>query len=108
VRDAEAVADDVLIRVRDRRDREVILLARIWTDKILRDHPEMAGYLEAVMAVVRAPEHVEGDALPGRERVYRQDAGPSRGLLVVVSFEQQPGRVITALANRKDPKLWKP
>jgi hypothetical protein len=60
------------------------------------------------MAVVRAPEHVEGDALPGRERVYRQDAGPSRWLLVVVSFEQQPGRVITALANRKDPKLWKP
>jgi hypothetical protein len=37
------VADDVLISVRDRRDREVILLARIWTNKILRDHPEMAG-----------------------------------------------------------------
>ena len=46
--------------------------------------------------------------MPGRERLYRQGAGPSRWLLVVVSFEQQPGRVITALANRKDPKLWKP
>ena len=24
----------------------------------------------------------------------------------VVSFEQEPGRIITALANRKDPKLY--
>jgi hypothetical protein len=46
------VADDVLISVRDRRDRELIVLARIWTDKILRDHPEMAGYLGSPGIVV--------------------------------------------------------
>jgi hypothetical protein len=27
---------------------------------------------------------------------------------VVVSYEQEPARIITALANRKDPKTWKP
>jgi hypothetical protein len=27
---------------------------------------------------------------------------------VVVSYEQEPARIITALANRKDPKQWKP
>jgi hypothetical protein len=32
----------------------------------------------------------------------------SRWLLAVVSYEQQPGRIVTALANRKDPKQWTP
>jgi hypothetical protein len=108
MRDAEVVVDDeVLVSIRDREGREVVLLARIWTGKILRDHLEMAGHLTAVVQTVRDPQHIEPDAIPGRERLYRQGAGPSRWLLMVVSFEQQPGRVITALANRKDPKLWK-
>ena len=34
--------------------------------------------------------------------------GPSRWLMAVVSYEQEPARIITALANRKDPKTWKP
>jgi hypothetical protein len=28
--------------------------------------------------------------------------------MVVVSYEQQSARIISALANRKDPKRWKP
>jgi len=51
---------------------------------------------------------IELDALPGRTRFYRRDVSPSRWLLVVVSHEQEPARIITALANRKDPKGWKP
>ena len=102
------MADEALANVRDRHQREVVLLARIWASKILRDHPEMAGSLDAVLETIHKPEHVEPDSLPGRERLYRRDVGPSRWLMVVVSFEQQPGRVITALANRKDPKRWKP
>jgi hypothetical protein len=50
----------------------------------------------------------EPDALPARMRFYRRDVGPSRWLMAVVSYEQQPARIITALANRKDPKRWKP
>lgn len=48
------------------------------------------------------------DALPDRPRFYRRGVGPSRQLMAVVSYEQQPARIITALANRKDPKRWKP
>ncbi len=34
--------------------------------------------------------------------------GPSRWLLVVVSYEQEPARILTAVALRKDPKQWRP
>jgi hypothetical protein len=88
--------------------REVLLLARIWEDKITRDHPELVDHLAAVMETVAEPDHVEPDALPDRTRFYRRGAGPSRWLMAVVSYEQQPARIITALANRKDPPRWKP
>ena len=97
-----------MAQLTDREGREVVLLVRIWENKILRDHRELVGHLGAVLATVRAPDHGEPDSAPHRERLYRSAVGPSRWLLVVVSFEQKPGRVITALGNRKDPKLWKP
>jgi hypothetical protein len=87
---------------------EVVLLARIWENKIARDHPELSDHLDALMETVAKPDHVEPDVLPGRTRFYRRGVGPSRWLMAVVSYEQQPARIITALANRKDPKRWKP
>ena len=87
---------------------EVVLLARIWKEKIARDHPELVDHLDAVMETVAQPDHVEPDALPARTRFYRRNVGPSRWLMAVVSYAQQPARIITALANRKDPKRWKP
>jgi hypothetical protein len=87
---------------------EVVLLPRIWENKIARDHPELLDHLDAVMDTVAKPDHVEPDTLPDRTRFYRRDVGPSRWLMVVVSYAQQPARIITALANRKDPKRWKP
>jgi hypothetical protein len=94
--------------VNDRDGREVVLLARIWENKIARDHPELVDQLDAVMQTVAKPDHVEPDARPARTRYYRRNVGPSRWLMAVVSYEQQPARIITALANRKDPKRWKP
>jgi len=85
-----------------------VLLAGIRADKITRDHPELVDHLDAVIQIVARPDHVEPDALPDRTRFYRRNAGPSRWLMAVVSYEQQPARIITALANRKDPKRWKP
>lgn len=103
-----AEQETVLARTIDGDGREVVLLARIWEQKIARDHPELSGYPDAVVDVVARPNHVEADALPARTRYYRHAVGPSRWLLVVVSYEQEPGRIITAVANRKDPKQWKP
>jgi len=102
------VDESVLASVTDQSGREVVLLTRIWQDKIARDHPELAQYLEAVIETVAQPDHIEPDALPDRTRFYRHGVGPSRWLLAVVSYEQEPGRIITAVANRKDPKQWKP
>ena len=86
----------------------MVLLARIWDEKITRDHPELAGHLDAVLEAVSNPDHLEPDSWPDRKRFYRRNVGPSRWLLAVVSYEQQPARIITTLANRKDPKTWKP
>jgi hypothetical protein len=83
------------------------LLAATWHDKITRDPPEMAGYLDDVLDTVRRPDHIEPDPRPGRSRSYRRGVGPGRWLMVVVSFEQEPGRINTALATRRDPKQWK-
>lgn len=99
-------ARDVLAATVDPDGAGVVLLARIWQDKIARDHPELAHHLDAVMAAVAAPDHVEPDPLPARRRYYRRTTTPSRWLLVVVSYEQEPARIITAMALRKDPKSW--
>lgn len=101
-------SDSVLAQTTDPDGRVVVVLARVWEDKILRDHPELDGALELAMDTVQAPDHSEPDPRAGRQRYYRRRVGPSRWLLVVVSYEQEPGRVITALATRKDPKQWKP
>jgi hypothetical protein len=97
-----------LAEVRDPEGRVVVLLARIWNDKILRDHPELRAHLDKLTSTVAAPDHTEADRREGRLRYYRRSVGPSRWLLVVVSYEQQPGRIITAVATRKDPKRWNP
>jgi hypothetical protein len=101
-------ADDLLAELSDPDGRSMVLLARIWEDKVTRDHPELRAHLEHVLATVTTPDHAEPDPQARRRRYYRRRIGPSRWLLVVVSFEQQPGRIITAVATRKDPKRWKP
>jgi len=94
--------------VSDPDGNRVVLLVRIWEWKISLDHPELRDHLVELLEVVRAPDHVESDPLPGRRRYYRRNVGPSSWLLVVVSFEQEPARIITAMALRRDPKRWKP
>lgn len=100
--------DRPLAEITDPDGRSVALPARIWEGKIIRDHPELRGSLEQVIATVTAPDHVEPDPRETRQRYYRRGVGPSKWLMVVVSFEQELGRIITALALRKDPKQWKP
>jgi hypothetical protein len=88
--------------------RDVVLLMRIWEDKIALDHPELVDHLDDVIGTIGRPDHTEPDPLSNRTRFYRRNVGPSRWLMVVVSYEQEPARIVTALANRKDPKQWKP
>jgi hypothetical protein len=103
-----ATGDPRARTVTDPDGHEVVLLVRIWEEKIAHDHPELVNHLDAVTETVVRPDHVEPDALPARTRFYRRNVGPSRWLMAVVSYEQEPARIITAVANRRDPKRWKP
>ncbi|HVP02943.1 MAG TPA: hypothetical protein VMT10_10275 [Solirubrobacteraceae bacterium] len=96
-----------LADVRDPEGRPVALLARIWNEKIACDHPELAVHLDDVLLAVQQPDHIEPDRREARARHYRRAVGPSRWLLVIVSYEQEPARIVTALATRKDPRRWK-
>jgi CRISPR/Cas system endoribonuclease Cas6 (RAMP superfamily) len=91
----------------DPRGERVVLLPSVWTGKIVRDHPEVAAHLTAVLHVVATPDHVTPDPqIAARTRYYGHGVGPSRWLLVVVSYEQDPARIVSAFANRKDPRSW--
>jgi hypothetical protein len=103
-----AADEQVLAELADPDGRSVVLLERIWESKITRDHPELRDHLQEVLTTVEDPDHAEPDPRAERRRYYRRRLGPSRWLLAVVSYEQQPGRIITAVATRKDPKRWKP
>ncbi len=85
----------------------VVLTDTVWCGKIVRDHQEIAAYGPEVLRAVAAPDHVVPDPnFERRTRYYARGVGPSRWLLVVVSYEQTPARIVSAFANRKDPKSW--
>lgn len=91
----------------DREGKRVVVLAPLWRQKILRDHPELAAHLSDVLRAIAEPDHALADPVyEDRRRYYLRGAGPSRWLLVVVSYEQEPARVISAFGNRKDPRSW--
>lgn len=92
---------------RDPKGVRVVLPAPLWQEKILRDHPELAAHLGDVLRAIAEPDRVLPDPVyEGRCRHYLHGAGPSRWLLVVVSYEQDPARIISAFGNRKDPSSW--
>jgi hypothetical protein len=99
--------DEILAEATDRRGRRVVLLKRIWHEKVLVDHAEMAKFLGEVLIAVSRPTHVEADpAKRRRVRCFAHGVGASRWLQVVVSYEQEPARIISAFATRKDPPTW--
>jgi uncharacterized protein YuzE len=84
-----AAQDRVLAELTDPDGRSVVLLARIWENKITREHPELRDHLDQVVGTVAEPDHAEPDPRAQRRSYYRRRVGPSRWLLVVVSFEQR-------------------
>ncbi len=101
------MAADVAGEVKDPAGVRVVVPGELWRDKILRDHPELASHLDDVLRAVAEPDCVLPDPVyEERSRHYLRGAGPSRWMLVVVSYEQEPARVISAFGNRKDPRSW--
>jgi hypothetical protein len=91
----------------DPEGRRVVLAEAVWREKIVRDHPEIDTHMSDVLRAVTRPDHVAADPIfDARTRYYARGVGPSRWLLVVVSYEQVPARIVSAFANRKDPRSW--
>ena len=93
--------------------RRVVLFADTWHEHILdprAGHRELATHLDAVLATVSMPDHREPDPFERRERFYKEGVGPSRWLMVVVCFEQEPARIVTALGygHGRSPAGWMP
>ncbi len=85
----------------------VVLLARVWRGKVLLEHIELAAFEDDVLQAIRSADHIEVDPVyQERKRYFARDIGPSRWLLVVVSYEQVPARIISAFGHRKDPPTW--
>jgi len=61
-------------------------------------------HVDAIMATVSAPDLHRLDPWPVRERFYRQHLDLERWLRVVVDFNQDPGRVVTAIVQLNDPR----
>jgi hypothetical protein len=94
--------------VADPRGRPVVLDERLWQEKILRGHPEMLNHDQAVLHAVARPDHEVADPVfASRRRFYLRSVGPSNWLMVVVSYEQTPARIISAFGMRRGPKSWR-
>jgi hypothetical protein len=93
--------------LRDPDGNRVVISSAIWNRKVLDDHPELVLHFVEVLRAIAEPDHVAPDSKHARRRRhYVRDVGPSRWLLVVLSYEQVPARLISAFPNRKDPPSW--
>lgn len=102
-----AHSDEVFRETRDSTGDRVVLSGRVWHGKIVVDHPEMAPFVEEALRAVQSPDHSEPDPVRHqRRRCYSRGIGPSAWLVVIVSYEQEPARIVSAFANRKDPPTW--
>jgi hypothetical protein len=98
---------DLIGEALDPDGNRVVIPAALWHGKVLRRHADLAAHLPDVLRAIGAPDHAIPDpAFPYRRRHYLRSVGPSSWLMVVLSYEQEPVRLISAFANRKDPPLW--
>jgi hypothetical protein len=104
----EASDADLVGEARDIEGNRVVVTASVWRNKVLRVHPELSPLLNHVLRAIYSPNHVTADPkFDGRRRHFLRGAGPSRWLVVVLSYEQAPVRLISAFPRRKDPDSWK-
>jgi hypothetical protein len=92
---------DILAETKTPEGVRVVLFEDTWCEHITESgegHPEIEPYLEGVVTSVSNPDYREPDVRPSRERFYKHAAGPGSWLFVVVSFEREPARIVTAFA----------
>jgi hypothetical protein len=97
------MADALPAAAIDPEGRTVVLTAERW-GHITERHPELAAYQTEILDTVRTPSRHRPGPTPGEHWFYRENAGPSRWLKVVVRFESiDHGNILTAFARRSMP-----
>lgn len=107
----------VVLRCRDRWDREIVLTDRTWHRHVLSNHRELLDHLTGVERTIRRPQRVNHDKdHDDREVFYRRGVLPAPYdrdyLKVAVEFDRETGqgRVVTAFASETikagEPKRW--
>jgi hypothetical protein len=90
-------------QVRDPWGRIVVFDLRSRRHLERRSRYVLLDQIEAIIGAVRRPDHHELDLWPERERFYRQHLDGQRWLRVVVDFDDEPARIVTAIVQRYDP-----
>jgi hypothetical protein len=87
---------------RDPDGRRLELTRERWEHTLDR-HPDVEPYQAEILEAVRAPDRRLAGRRKNQEWFYLAGAGPSRWLKVVVAYEGEEGRIITAFARRSMP-----
>src|SRR5215208_3752208 len=100
---APARADDFCVwETSDPNGRAVELTLQRWSH-IAEGHPELHVTPTAILSIVAEPDRHTGGRRAGEEWFYGRDIGPSAWLRVVVHYERDRGRIITAFPRRAFP-----
>lgn len=96
--------DGIVEVATDRLGRRVVLTEERMRNHIEKRHPEMAGCTMAIKAAIEhADDWLEG-AYEGVEVLFARNIGPRSNVAVVVAYEGERGKVLTAYAPKKIPK----
>jgi hypothetical protein len=98
------VTDEPVARTTDPDGRDVVFDERVYGHLLDRRRRHLLDQLAVIVEAVARPDHHEDDPIAGRERFYRYNPITERWLRVVVDFGEEPGFVVTALAQRTDPR----
>jgi len=82
--------------------RRVVLSFDSWRH-IVEEHGELESHRRRVLAAVSNPDRRMAGRLPNEEWFYLATARPTRWIKVVVHFEGDIGRIVTAFPRRRFP-----
>ena len=94
--------DRVVWETRDPDGRQVVLLWLHWSHVIDR-HPYIGVGPEGLLDAIAHPDARLAGQRPGQEWFYRRGIGPSAWIRVVVHYEGNRGRIVTAFPRRAFP-----
>ncbi len=95
--------DDLMVAMIDSWGREVWLTEERW-QHIVDGHKEVERHLDVLEQCVQTADKRSRGRYPGAEKLWVQNAGPSKWFCVVVRYEGRTGTIKTALPVKRGPR----